>query len=125
MNSELIIYLGSAMPFLWGVAHLLPTSSVVRGFGEIGVDNKNIITMEWVTEGVALMFIGTIVFMVTAIDPRATVSSYVYVTSSGCLVVLAIVSLCTGFNIAFLPFKLCPLIFLSSATLILLGWWFL
>ena len=81
--------------------------------------------MEWVTEGVALMFVGIIVFTVTTIDPRTTVSSYVYIMSSGCLVVLAILSLFTGFKIAFLPFKLCPLIFLSSATLILLGWWFL
>ena len=81
--------------------------------------------MEWVTEGVALMFVGTIVATVTAVEPRAIVSSYVYLVSSGCLVVLAIVSLFTGFKIAFLPFKLCPLIFLSSAILILLGWWFL
>ena len=122
MNIELLIYAGSAMPFFWGVAHLFPTRSVVRGFGEISVDNKNIITMEWVTEGVALMFVGTIVATVTAVEPRATVSSYVYLASSACLVVLAIVSLFTGFKIAFLPFKLCPLIFLSSATLIFLGW---
>ena len=113
------------MPFLWGVAHLFPTRSIVRGFGEISVDNKNIITMEWIIEGVALMFIGVVVSTVTAIDPRSTVSSYVYMMSSGCLVVLAIVSLFTGFKIAFLPFRLCPLIFLSAATLILLGWWFL
>ena len=113
------------MPFLWGVAHLFPTRSVIRGFGEISVDNRNIIAMEWVIEGVALMFVGTIVATVTAVEPRAIVSSYVYLASSGCLVVLAIVSLLTGFKIAFLPFKLCPLIFLSSAVLILLGWWFL
>jgi len=125
MNTELLIYVGSAMPLLWGVAHLFPTKSVVRGFGEISADNKNIITMEWVTEGVALIFLGTIVTAVTAVDPRAPVSSNVYLISSGCLVVLAFISLFTGFKIAFLPFKLCPLIFLSSATLITLGWWFL
>jgi len=125
MNTVLLIYMGSAMPFLWGVAHLFPTRSVIRGFGEISADNRNIVAMEWVTEGVALMFVGTIVATVTAVEPRAIVSSYVYLVSSGCLVVLAIVSLFTGFKIAFLPFKLCPLIFLSSAILILLGWWFL
>ncbi|UCF35888.1 MAG: hypothetical protein JSU96_13770 [Acidobacteriota bacterium] len=123
MNAELLIYLGSAMPFLWGVAHLFPTRSVVRGFGDISSDNKNIITMEWIIEGVALMFVGTIVATVTSVDPRATVSSYVYLASAGCLVILAVVSLFTGFRIAFLPFKLCPVIFLSSAVLIWLGWW--
>jgi len=125
MSAEFLIYAGSALPFLWGVAHLFPTRSVVRGFGEIGDDNKNIITMEWITEGVALMFVGTIVATVTAVEPRSTVSSVVYLVSSGCLVVLAMVSLFTGFKIAFLPFRLCPLIFLSSALMILLGWWLL
>jgi len=122
MNAELLIYIGSAMPILWGVAHLFPTRSVVSGFGNISVDNRNIIAMEWVTEGVALIFLGTIVAAVTAIEPRAAVSSAVYLASSGCLVVLAIVSLFTGFRIAFLPFRLCPLIFLSSTVLITLGW---
>ena len=125
MNTELLIYMGAALPFLWGVAHLFPTRSVIRGFGEISADNRNIVAMEWITEGVALMFVGTIVATVTAVEPRATVSSCVYLASSGCLVVLAIVSLFSGFKITFLPFKLCPLIFLSSAILILLGWWFL
>jgi len=117
--------MGSAMPFLWGVAHLFPTRSVIRGFGEISADNRHIIAMEWITEGVALMFVGTIVAIVTMVDPRAIVSTYVYLASSGCLAVLTIISLFTGFKIAFLPFKLCPLIFLSSALLIVLGWWLL
>jgi len=81
--------------------------------------------MEWVTEGVALIFLGTIVATVTFVAPRAVVSGYIYLISSGCLVVLAIVSLSTGFKISFLPFKLCPVIFLSSAILMLLGWWLL
>lgn len=122
MNALLIIFTGSALPFLWGVAHLFPTRSIIRGFGDISADNKNIIAMEWITEGVALIFVGTITAIVTTVDPRAIVSSIVYLTSSGCLIVLAAVSLFTGFKIAFLPFKLCPLIFLSSAILILLGW---
>ncbi|KPK14170.1 MAG: hypothetical protein AMJ67_16565 [Betaproteobacteria bacterium SG8_41] len=125
MTAELLIYTGSAMPFLWGLAHLFPTRSVIRGFGDISADNRNIVAMEWVTEGVALMFLGTLVATVTVVDPRATVSGIVYLASSACLVVLATVSLSTGFKIAFLPFKLCPLIFSSSAALILLGWWLL
>jgi len=125
MNAEVLIYFGSALPFLWGVAHLFPTGSVIRGFGDISADNRNIVAMEWVTEGVALIFLGTIVATVTFVAPRAVVSGYIYLISSGCLVVLAIVSLSTGFKISFLPFKLCPVIFLSSAILMLLGWWLL
>jgi hypothetical protein len=34
---------------------------------------------------------------------------------------LAFVSFFTGFKISFLPFKLCPVIFITSAVLIILG----
>lgn len=125
MNTESLIYLGAALPLLWGIAHLFPTKSVIQGFGKLSADNKNIITMEWIIEGIALIFIGLLVASVTALEPHSTVSSAVYFISSGCLMVLAVISLFTGFKIAFLPFRLCPLIFTSSAFLILIGWWFL
>ena len=57
MNAELLIFIGSALPLLWGVSHLFPTKNVVQDFGDISADNKNIIAMEWITEGVALIFI--------------------------------------------------------------------
>ncbi len=123
MSAELLIYVGSALPVLWGVAHLFPTKSVIRGFGEISADNRNIVAMEWITEGVALIFLGALAATVTAVDPSAAASGYVYLASAGCLVVLAAVSLFTGFKISFLPFKLCPAIFLSSAALIAFGGW--
>ncbi len=122
MTAEALIYSGSALPLLWGIAHLFPTKSVVKGFGDISADNKNIIAMEWMIEGIALIFIGTIVAAVTVIEPKNTASTAVYIISSTCLIILAIVSLFTGFKINFLPFRLCPIIFTSSAALITLGW---
>lgn len=119
---KLLLYVGALLPLLWGLSHLFPTRSVVRGFGEISEDNKNIITMEWIVEGVALIFIGTLVAMVTYLDPASTAASASYIAASCCLVVLAVVSLFTGFRINFLPFKLCPAIFTASAVLITLGW---
>ena len=59
----------------------------------------------------------------TAVDPGAAVSSAVYAVAIGTLVVLAVVSLFTGFKVAFLPFRLCPLIFGVSAALIAWGAW--
>jgi hypothetical protein len=41
----------------------------------------------------------------------------------GTLLALALVSLFTGFRVAFLPFRLCPLIFAVSAALIAVGAW--
>lgn len=117
-----MIYTGAALPFIWGVAHFLPTRSVVQGFGNISPDNAHIITMEWIIEGAALMFTGIVVAAVTVIDPLHTVSKAVYSISAVFLIILAVISLFTGFRVNFIPFKLCPVIFTISAALITLGW---
>ena len=122
MIGEILIYFGALLPFIWGVAHLFPTKSVVQGFGDISQDNKNIIAMEWLVEGVALIFVGILIVIVTVIDPMSIITTATYITSSCFLVIMAIVSLFTGFRINFIPFKLCPVIFTSSAILITLGW---
>jgi hypothetical protein len=121
MINLVFLYIGAALTTLWGVAHLFPTSSVVKGFGTISADNKNIITMEWIVEGVSLLFIGALVALVTIINPVDPVSTAVYVLSAIGLIVLALVSLFTGFKVKFLPFRLCPFIFTASAILILIG----
>jgi hypothetical protein len=121
MLNPILLYSGSALILFWGVAHLFPTRSVVSGFGAISVDNKRIITMEWIIEGIALIFIGAINAIVTAIDHTSTISLAIYLSSVVVLIVLACVSLLTGFKISFLPFKLCPVIFITSAVLIILG----
>ena len=117
----ILLYLGSGLTVIWGVAHLFPTKSVVQGFGEISIDNKRIITMEWIIEGLALIFIGVLVARVTVIDSSNVVSTAVYLISVIMLLVMAVLSLFTGFKISFLPFKLCPIIFTTSAVLILIG----
>ena len=121
MRNEVLLYFGAVLPFLWGVSHLFPTVNIVKGFGEITRDNKNIIAMEWINEGVTLIFIGFIVAGVTYIGVTNSVSLFVYLSSAGVLIVLAVVSLFTGFKVNFLPFKLCPPIFTLSAVLLILG----
>jgi hypothetical protein len=121
MIDLVMLYLGAALTAVWGVAHLFPTGSVVKGFGTISVDNQHIITMEWIVEGVLLIFIGALVATVISIDPLSTVSKAVFSLSAIGLFVLALVSLFTGFKVNFLPFKLCPFIFTASALLILAG----
>ena len=99
----------------------MPTKNVVKDFEPISDRNRNIITMEWITEGVALMIFGTQVLVVTGIDSSADQSKGFYLVTSMGLYLLAVVSLFTGFRIAFVPFRLCPIIFSVSATLILIG----
>ena len=121
--NQVLLYVASAMTGLWGVAHLFATRGVVAGFGDIKTDNRRIITMEWIVEGIALISTAAFVAAATAIQPEAIVSTAVYAVAVGTLVVLAFVSLFTGFRVAFLPFRLCPLIFGISAILIVLGAW--
>ena len=92
MLNQVLLYSGSAFISFWGIAHLFPTKSVVAGFGEISVDNKQIITMEWIIEGIALIFIGSIVAIVTAIDHTSSIALVIYLSSVVVLIVLAIVS---------------------------------
>ncbi len=121
MIGVILTYIGSFFIFAWGVAHLFPTRKVVSAFGEISADNKRIIQMEWITEGVALIFIGVLVAIVTYVDRTSVVSRAVCWTSFGALNVLSIVSLFTGFRHPFIMFKLCPFIFTGSSILIVIG----
>src|SRR5512138_616984 len=114
MINLVLLYLGAALTALWGVAHLFPTTSVVKGFGAINADNQHIITMEWIVEGISLIFIGVLIATITFIDPVTKVSIAVFMLSAIGLFVLATVSLFTGFKVNFLPFKLCPFIFATS-----------
>ncbi len=120
---DALLYVAAALTGLWGIAHLFATRGVVAGFGELTADNRRIITMEWIVEGVALVSLASLVAAVTAVDAAARVSSAAYAVAIATLLVLALVSLATGFRVAFLPFRLCPFIFTLSAVLIALGAW--
>jgi len=121
--NQVVLYVASAMTGLWGVAHLFATKGVVAGFGDLTADNRRIITMEWIVEGIALISTAAFVAVAAAISPQAAVASAVYAVATATLVVLALVSLFTGFKVAFLPFRLCPVIFGVSAALIVWGAW--
>jgi hypothetical protein len=121
--NQVVLYVAAGVTGLWGVAHLFATRGAVAGFGDISADNRRIITMEWIAEGIALISVSTFVAVAAAIDPASAVASGVFAVAIGTLVVLAVVSLFTGFRIAFLPYKLCPFIFGRSAALIAAGAW--
>jgi hypothetical protein len=70
-----VLYIASAMTGLWGVAHLFATRGVIAGFGDLTTDNRRIITMEWIVEGVALISTAAFVAVATAIQPEALFES--------------------------------------------------
>jgi len=119
----IVLYIAAGMTALWGFAHLFAMKGVVKGFGALSEDNKRIITMEWIVEGVALISIAAFVLAATGIDPASAGASAIYAVAIGSLILLAIVSLFTGFRVASLPFRLCPFIFTAAALLIAWGAW--
>jgi hypothetical protein len=121
MTGNFLFYLAALLLVGWGVAHLFPTRNVVKGFGDISLDNQRVITMEWINEGATLIFIGLLTAAVTIVDPVSMVARTVYWLAIIMLNALSIISLFTGFKVHFLPYRLCPIIFTGSTILILLG----
>lgn len=105
----LLFHIGAGIIFSWGIGHLIPTRSIVSGFEDLSADNRRIITMEWLAEGLTLCFLGVLVVasvLVVGADHRAA-----RVVARACaimLFVMAGVSAFTGARTAILPMKLCP-----------------
>jgi len=117
-----LVFLGGSLCLIWGIAHLIPTGNVMKGFGNISVDNFHIINMEWINEGLTLIFIGLLTIVATITSKNETrVIKAVYFLAFIMLMAMSVLSLFTGFKIDFLPFRLCPFIFTVSGLLILQG----
>jgi hypothetical protein len=122
---KLLVYLGGLLSIIWGISHLIPTNNVIKGFGPISADNVHIINMEWINEGFTLIFLGLLSIAVTLInDNKSKVSGLVYLLTFMMLLAMSVLSLFTGFRVDFLPFKLCPLIFMISGFFIVQGAFF-
>jgi len=113
---------GASVFFLWGLGHLVPTRSIVNGFGEISGDNRRIITMEWIIEALTLCFLGVLVALMTWTLGAGHVGTVVVARApAAMLFVLAAVSAATGAKTSILPMKLCPLVKSVAAGLIIAG----
>lgn len=122
MINDILLYVGAAVITLWGIAHIVPTKSVVSGFGSISQDNKRIITMEWIVEGLTLCFIGLLVLFVTIWgEGRNQASAIVYLASAAMLVIMAALTSVTGAKTSTVPIKICPFVKVTVAILFFLG----
>jgi hypothetical protein len=122
MINSILFYIAGISLIIWGIAHLFPTRSVIRGFSDISEDNKRIVYMEWITEGLTLIFLGILVFILTFFsNPGSSLQKAILIAIITMLLAMSVLSLFTGFRINYLPFKLCPVIFTGSAILLLLG----
>jgi len=117
-----LIYLGSAVVVIWGIAHIVPTRAVVAGFGPLSADNRRIISMEWVAEGLALTFIGVLMLVVALFaQPSDATAVLVLRLSAAMLVVMAAWTAIAGFATSIVPIKLCPFVLTAAAAAIAAG----
>ena len=122
MANNILLYVGSAIIVIWGIAHIVPTKSVVKGFGSISQDNRRIITMEWIAEGLTLCFIGLLVLFITlTAGSQNPVSLNVYRACALMLVIMAVLTGVTGARTSIVPIKICPFVKLAVAVLFVLG----
>jgi hypothetical protein len=116
--AEILLYVGSVLIILWGIAHIMPTKSIVEGFGDLTEENRSIITMEWVAEGLALAFIGFLVLLITLFHgPGNPVSASVYRIAGVMLLIMAAWTGLTAGRKSVVFFKICPVVKSTGAVL--------
>jgi hypothetical protein len=120
--NEALIYIGAGIIILWGIAHIIPTKSIVKGFGEISADNKKILAMETIAEGLTLIFLGVLPILVTTLgDSQSKTADIVYISSAVMLLVMAVLTLFTGARTPTVWYKICPAVKTVVAVLFILG----
>jgi hypothetical protein len=121
MKAKTLLYVGSVVILMWGVSHIVPTSGVVEGFEPTTEENRLIIIMEWVAEGLTLCFIGALILYVTLRAGAANpVSVMVYHAAAVMLLIMAVWTGFTGARTSIMPIKICPIV--KTAVALLFIW---
>ncbi len=119
MSADLLAYIAGAALVLWGIAHVLPTRAVADGFGDIGADNRRILVMEWVAEGVAHVATGLLVVGIAAAGHAGNpTAGLTYRVLAGALVALAVLTTATGARTPVIWFRVCPFVLTAAAALL-------
>jgi len=120
--NETLLYIGSIVIILWGIAHIIPTKAIVNGFGEISEDNRKVLTMELIAEGLTLIFLGVLPLLVTlSVGIQDRTAGIVYLACAAMLLVMAILTGMTGARTSTIWYKLCPAIKTVVAVLFILS----
>lgn len=120
--NEFIAYLAAGLVALWGVAHAIPTAQVVAGFAPTTIDNRRVLTQEWLAEAFTMWGIAAVIVVATAFGgPRSDVTVWVYRAAAALLAALAVLTALTGARTRVIWFKVCPILLGSSAALLLVA----
>lgn len=115
--SDMLLYLAAVALAGWGGAHLVKTGAVMDGFGPMPPDHRRVFTMEWIMEGLALIFIAALAVAMAWGEPTSAGRVVLWI----CVVMLnamSVVSLATGARVDFIAYRLCPVIFTGTSLLI-------
>jgi hypothetical protein len=116
-----LAYVSAAMVGVWGVLHAAPTGRVLAGFEPVTADNRRVIKQEWLAEAFTMWGIAAIVVAATAAGGPADVRAWVYRAITGLLVALAVLTALTGARTPVIWFKICPVLLLAAAVLLLIA----
>ena len=117
-------YLAWAMLIGWGTAHLAPTRAVAASSGEITPDNRQILIMEWIAEGITHISLGTLIVLITAIEGVSNpATQLVYRVVAAVLLALALAALtaATGSHTPLIWFRICPFVLSGAAALLIVA----
>jgi hypothetical protein len=115
-------YLAAGVLIGWGTSHLAPTRAVALSFGEITPDNRRILIMEWVAEGITHIVLGALIVLITAIEGLGNPATpLVYRVVAAALVVIAGLTAATGSRTPVIWFKVCPFVLSGAAALLVVA----
>jgi len=69
---------------------VIPTWGIVEGFGPITQHNRRILMMEWLMEGVLLIFLGMLVILVRALAPESELGPAIVFRTSAAAMLFAL-----------------------------------
>ncbi len=113
---------GVVVLLLWGVAHILPLRSIVRGFGEVSASNRRIVVGLWLFEAMGLVFLAALVGLITYYGAFGdTLETTLVNAAVGFLYASALLGALTKARTASVPMRLCPWVVAAVGTLFLLS----
>ncbi len=118
--SAVLAYVAAGVVALWGVAHILPTARVVRGFNDTSHDNRLVITQEWIAEAMTMWFIAALVVIASAVSgSHSALTDWVDRASATMLFAVALLTASTGARTRVIFFKICPVLLSITAALLI------
>jgi hypothetical protein len=115
-----LAYIAAAILIVWGAAHIAPTRAVAASFGEMSLDNRRILVMEWIAEGLTHISLGTLVILITALEGAdGSATQLVYRVVAAIAVALAALTAATGARTPGVWFRICPYVLSTVAALLI------